>query len=418
MILLLSQIAVVVFAARAAGRIVRALGQPQVVGEMTAGILLGPSLLGWLAPDLSAALFPPAGLSHLEAISQVGMVVFMFLVGLRLDPQHLRRSGTTAVVISQASIAAPFALGSALAVWLHASLAPAGVGLTGFALFMGAAMSITAFPVLARILVERDLLTTRTGTLALACAAVDDVAAWIILAIVVVIVRAGSAAVSIGTTLAGVAMFVGVMWILVRPQLRRLQAHLPEGGPVPRDVLAAVLLIALLSAVATEWIGIHALFGAFFAGAMMPKSATFVQTVNERLEDVTVVLLLPLFFALTGLRTSVGLLDGVGPWAMCATIVGVAVAGKFGGAALAARAAGVPWREAATVGALMNTRGLMELVILNVGLEIGVISPALFTMMVLMAIVTTAMTAPLLESPQPFPVQLRASVTCPDTNSW
>ena len=374
----------------------RALGQPQVIGEMTAGILLGPSLLGWLAPGASAALFPPERLASLEAISQVGMVVFMFLIGLRLDPHHLRGSGRTAIAISQTSIVLPFALGSALAVWLHPRLAPAGVGLTGFALFMGAAMSITAFPVLARILVDRNLLSTRTGAMALACAAFDDVAAWIILAVVVVIVRAGEA-MPIGMTLAGVGIFVAVMWIVVRPQLRRLLAHLPEGGGVPQNVLAAVLLIALLSAAATEWLGIHALFGAFFAGAMMPKAPRFVQMVNERLEDVTVVLLLPLFFAITGLKTSIGLLDGAAMWAICAAIILLAIAGKFGGSALAARATGMPWREAATIGALMNTRGLMELVILNVGLEIGVISPALFTMMVLMALVTTAMTTPVVD---------------------
>jgi Kef-type K+ transport system membrane component KefB len=257
-------------------------------------------------------------------------------------------------------------------------------------------MSITAFPVLARILVERNLLATRAGAMALACAAFNDVTAWIILAAVVVIVRAGEA-MPLGVTLAGLAVFVGVMWTVVRPQLRRLQAHVPAGGPVPHDALAAILLIALLSAVATEALGVHTLFGAFFAGAMMPKSPAFVQLVTERLEDLTVVLLLPLFFAITGLKTSIGLLDDAALWGICVAIVVLAIAGKFVGSALAAHLTGMEWREAATVGALMNTRGLMELVILNVGLEIGVISPALFTMMVLMAVVTTAMTTPAID---------------------
>src|SRR5262245_28465768 len=384
-------------AARLAGLLMRALGQPQVIGEMAAGIVLGPSVFGWLAPSLSGRLFAGGQLAVLDGISNVVMVVYMFLIGLRLDPHHLRGHGAAALVISQASIVVPFAMGAALAIWLHPLVAPPGVALTGFSLFMGAAMSITAFPVLARILVERRLLSTPTGALALACAAVNDVAAWIILAVVVVIVRAGTGAMPLGWTMAGTAAFVAVMFLVVRPQLRWLLADVPEGDNVTHNALAFILFIALVSAIATQWLGIHALFGAFFAGAMMPKSEAFVKVVSNRLEDVTVVLLLPVFFALTGLKTSVGLVEGASQWLICALIVLVAVAGKFGGAAFAARAVGMPWRDAATLGALMNTRGLMELVMLNIGLEIGVISPALFTMMVLMAIITTAMTSPALD---------------------
>ncbi len=397
LLLLLVQIAVVVVAARLVGRLFRRIHQPQVVGEMVAGILLGPSLLGWVAPDLSAALFPPASLGFLNSISQVGLLVFMFLVGLELDPKLLRERGDTAVVTSHVSIVAPFVLGAVLATWLYPRLSHDGVTFTGFALFMGAAMSVTAFPVLARILTEKNLLRTRVGAVTLACAAVDDVTAWSILAAVVVIVRAGDAALPLWGTLGGSALFVVVMMVAVRPALRRLGDRFRRSGGLSHDALAGVLLLALLSALATEWLGVHALFGAFLAGAVMPKDSAFVRALTGKLEDVTVVLLLPLFFAFTGLRTSVGLVSGGEMWAICALIVAVAVAGKFGGSTLAARATGMPWREAGALGVLMNTRGLMELVILNVGLDIGVISPTLFTMMVIMALVTTFMTTPLLD---------------------
>ena len=398
LLLLLVQIGVVVGAARVIGLLFRRIHQPQVMGEMVAGILLGPSLLGWVAPELSAALFPPSSLGFLNALSQVGLLVFMFLVGLELNPRLLRGRGHAALVTSHVSIVVPFFLGASLALYLYPRLSDGSVTFTGFALFMGAAMSVTAFPVLARILTERDLLRTRVGTLTLACAAVDDVTAWCILAGVVVIVRSGGEGLPLWVTLAGSAAFIALMIFVVRRGVARLEtAFERRGGVVTQDVLAVVFLLTLASAWTTEWLGIHALFGAFLAGAVMPKGERFVHAVTEKLEDATVVLLLPLFFAFTGLRTRIGLVQGAEMWAFCLLIVAVAVAGKFGGSTLSARATGMTWREAGALGVLMNTRGLMELVILNIGLDIGVISPALFAMMVIMALVTTFMTSPLLE---------------------
>jgi Kef-type K+ transport system membrane component KefB len=392
----LLQIAVVLAAARVVGLAFRRIGQPQVVGEMVAGILLGPSLLGWAAPGLSAALFPPDSLGFLGALSQVGLLLFMFLVGLEFDPALLRGRGRAAVVTSHVSIAAPFALGIALAALLHPRLGE-GVGFLGFALFMGAAMSVTAFPVLARILAERGLMRTRVGAITIACAAVDDVTAWSILAVVVAVVRADAVEVPLWLTLAGSVAYVGFMLTVGRRLLRGLERFRRERGAVTQDLLALVLLLLLASAWTTEALGIHALFGAFVFGAVLPKEHGLIHGLSGKLEDVTVVFFLPLFFAFTGLRTRIGLVSGAEMWIDCGLIVLVAVAGKFGGSTLAARATGLGWREAGALGVLMNTRGLMELVILTIGLDLGVISPTLFAMMVLMALVTTFMTTPLLE---------------------
>ncbi|HEV7589759.1 MAG TPA: cation:proton antiporter [Longimicrobium sp.] len=395
--LLLVQIAAVVIAARGVGLLFRRIGQPQVVGEMAAGILLGPSFLGWVAPTVSARLFPPDSLGFLSSISQVGLLVFMFLVGLELNPRLLRGRGPTAVVTSHASIVVPFVLGALLSLKLYPRLSDRSVGFTGFALFMGAAMSVTAFPVLARILSERGLMRTRVGAVALACAAVADVTAWCILAVVVAIVGAKGGGLPPWATVAGAAAYAAAMVLVVRRGLALLERRFERDGRVTQDVLGAILLVALASAWATEALGVHALFGAFLAGAVMPKGKAFVHALNGKLEDVTVVLLLPLFFAFTGLRTRIGLVEGAEMWGWCALVVLVAVAGKFGGSAAAARLTGMSWREAGAIGTLMNTRGLMELVILNIGLDIGVISPAVFAMMVVMALATTFMTSPLLE---------------------
>ena len=394
---LLLQIAVIIVFSRAIGLLFRRIGQPQVVGEMAAGIVLGPSVLGALAPQLSASLFPVASLGPLSALSQVGLIAFMFLVGLELDPRQMRGRGHTAVLTSHVSIVVPFCLGTTLALFLYPRLSDDSVSFTNFALFVGTAMSITAFPVLARILTERQLLRHPVGAVALACAAVDDVTAWCILAAVVAAVRAGETTLPLWVTIGGSALYVGLMLVVARPLLGVLERRFRAAGRVTQDLLGATLLLVLLSAWTTEHLGIHALFGAFLVGAILPKEPGFVRAVTERVEDLVVVLLLPLFFAFSGLRTSIALVDGPGAWLMTALIIGVAVAGKFGGSMAAARASGMQWREAGAIGALMNTRGLMELVVLNIGLDIGVISPALFTMMVLMALVTTLMARPLLE---------------------
>ena len=397
LLLLMLQIAVVLVAARGVGFLFRKIRQPQVVGEMVAGIMLGPSLLGWLAPGASAVLFPVASLGYLNTLSQVGLLIFMFLVGLEFDPKLLRGRGHTALVTSHVSIVAPFFLGAALALYLYPRLSDDSVSFNGFALFMGAAMSVTAFPVLARILTERNLLGTRVGAIAIACAAVDDVTAWTILAVVVAIVRAAAVETPLWLTLTGTAIYMAAMIVVVRRALRMLESFYHSRGRLTQDMVAVTLLLLLASAWTTEWLGIHALFGAFALGAVMPKEPGLVHGLREKLEDLTVVFLLPLFFAFTGLRTSIGLVTDPEMWTIAALIMLVAVAGKFGGSTLAARATGLDWREAGAVGILMNTRGLMELVILNIGLELGVISPAVFTMMVMMALLTTFMTTPLLE---------------------
>ena len=398
--LLLAQIIVVLLAARVVGLLVRRLGQPQVVGEMLAGIALGPSILGAHAPAVANTLFPATSLGFLNALSQIGLLVFMFLIGLELDPKTVRERGRAAIVISHASIVAPFLLGSILAILLYPTLAGERVTFTGFALFMGAAMSVTAFPVLARILRERQLVRTPIGAIAIACAAIDDVTAWCILAVVVVIVRAtsgidGSGGIPLWVTLGGSAVYVAFMLTAGRRLLRRLDQLRVARGRVTQDMIAVLVMAMLASAWITEMLGIHALFGAFLVGAVSPKSEAFVHGLLERFEDVMVVLLLPLFFAFTGLRTEISLIDGAEGCLVCGLVIAVAIAGKLGGSMIAARAVSLPWRDATVLGVLLNTRGLMELVILNVGLDIGVISRELFAMMVLMALATTLMTTPL-----------------------
>ena len=394
--ILLVQIVVILVLARLVGWIFSRLRQPKVVGEMAAGLLLGPSCLGWMAPGLSASLFPAESLGLLELLSQIGLVLFMFLIGLELNTGELRRQGRVAIAASGSSIAVPFALGVALAFRLPHGPAPDGAGFAAFALFLGTAMSVTAFPVLARILTEKRLLGSRVGAVAIACAAVDDVVAWCLLAAVLLLVRAPGHAATPWLIPVGLAAYVLVMFFGARPALRTLERIHRRRGRLTPDLLALVLVLVAGAAWLTDRLGIHALFGAFLLGAVMPRGARFQRAIKERFEG-TIVLLLPLFFSLTGLKTSVRLLSGAGGWLDCLLIVTAAVAGKFGGAALSARLMGMPWREALALGGLLNTRGLMELVILGIGLDAGVISPALFSMMVIMAFATTFMTTPLLE---------------------
>ena len=393
---LVLQIAVVLAACRAVGELFRRIHQPRVVGEMFAGIMLGPSLLGWVAPHFSAYLFPASSLGFLNALSQVGVVVFMFLVGLGINPKELKKQGHAAVLTSHVSITAPFVLAAFLALYLYPRLSDDSVAFTSFALFMGAAMSITAFPVLARILAERDMLASRLGTVAIACAAVDDVTGWCILAYIVVLIRAAHSSSSIWMTISGILVFGLAMIHGVRRLLRGFERVYREKGALSENLMALMLLLVLASSLFTEYLGIHLLFGAFLMGAIMPKESKFVRYVLDRFETITVTLLLPLFFAFTGLRTNIALLKDPEMWMYCGLIILVATAGKLGGSTLASRLSGMPLREAVGLGTLMNTRGLMELVILNIGLDIGVISPALFSMMVMMALVTTFMTTPVL----------------------
>jgi Kef-type K+ transport system membrane component KefB len=394
--ILVLQIAVVLVVCRGVGALFQWVQQPRVVGEMFAGIMLGPSLLGWMAPHFSTYLFPVSSLGFLNALSQIGVIVFMFLVGLSINPRELKKQGHAAVLTSHVSITAPFVLAAFLALYLYTRLSDDSVAFTSFALFMGAAMSITAFPVLARILSERSMLSSRLGTVAIACAAVDDATGWCILAYIVVLIRSAHSTTSIWLTLAGNLVFAVVMIYIVRPLLRRYEKVYRETGAISENMMALMLLLVLVSALCTESLGIHLLFGAFLMGAIMPKQRHFVRYVLDRFETITVTLLLPLFFAFTGLRTNIGLVKGPTMWMYCGLIILVATAGKLGGSTLASWLSGMPIREAASLGTLMNTRGLMELVILNIGLDIKVISPALFSMMVIMALVTTFMTTPVL----------------------
>jgi Kef-type K+ transport system membrane component KefB len=394
--LLVLQIGTILIVARLVGWLFGKLHQPRVVGEMVAGILLGPSLLGWLAPDISSSLFPPESLGYLNSLSQIGLLLFMFLVGLELDLTHLRELGRAAVITSQVSIIAPFVLGALFAVFLYPRLSDPSVTLTGFVLFMGAAMSITAFPVLARILTERDMLRTRVGSVAITCAAVDDVTAWCILAGITVIVRSSSLQLPLWLTLGGLAAFIMFMLLVARRGLRKLATLYEKRGHLTQDLIAVILLVVLAAGWITETLGVHALFGAFLAGIVMPRHPKLSQELSQRLEAIVVVLLLPLYFALTGLRSSFFLITGAEMWFYCGAIIVLAVVGKLGGSLVSARVNGMSWRESAAVGVLMNTRGLVELVILNIGLDLGILSPALFSIMVLMALVTTLMTTPLL----------------------
>jgi Kef-type K+ transport system membrane component KefB len=382
---------------RLTGSLFRKFGQPRVVGEMFAGILLGPSLLGWIAPGISAYLFPPASLGFLNALAQIGVVVFMFLVGLGINPKELKNHGHAAVLTSHVSITMPFVLAAFLALYLYPRLSDDSVTFTSFALFMGSAMSVTAFPVLARILIERGHLQSRLGTVAIASAAVDDVTGWCILAYIVVLTRAAHSGTSIWVTVGGIIIFALIMVYGVQRLLGGLEASYRQWGGLSENRLAFMMLMVFTASLCTERLGLHLLFGAFMMGAIMPKEPKFVQYILDRFETVTVTLLLPLFFAFTGLRTNIALVKGPEMWMYCGLIVLVATVGKLGGSTLAAWLTGMPLREAAGLGTLMNTRGLMELVILDIGLDIKVISPALFSMMVVMALMTTFMATPLLE---------------------
>ena len=392
---LILQIVIISIAARLMGLLFRRLRQPQVIGEMVAGILLGPSFLGMLMPDFSAALFPIESLSYLNTLSQVGLILFMFLVGLELNPSLLRNGGD-AVLLSHVSIVFPMFLGTLLAVLLYPKFSDDSVSFSHFALFMGIAMSITAFPVLARILKEHNMLRSRVGVLSITCASVHDITAWCILAGVVLLVNAGDMLNALLMTVVGSAAYVCFMVLIVRRPLRKLAQYYERHGKITREMLSVILLLVLASAWITESLGIHVVFGAFLVGAILPRDKGFVKALAGKIEDLTVVLLLPLFFALTGLRTSIGLISGVEMWFYLIVITLVAILGKMGGAAVAARALGLSWKEAGAIGVLMNTRGLMEIIVLNIGLDIGVISNTLFTLLVFMALITTFMATPLL----------------------
>ena len=381
----------------ATGRLValafRRLGQTPVIGEMFAGVLLGPSLLGQVFPAIEARLFPAASLPPLHLISQLGVVLFMFVVGMDVDVDRLRRRAGATVLISNAGIIVPFALGVWLSVYLHERYAPPGVPFLTFALFIGTAMSITAFPVLARILAERRLTGTELGNLALGCAAIDDVTAWCLLALVLAFSRGeGLTAPLVAVALAGIVAVIA--FAVVRPRASRLFGGADSGGLPPRTLFSALLFLLAL-ALSTEAIGVHAVFGAVLAGVAVGGADGLREPLRRTIEPLTSTLLLPLFFAFSGLRTDVGSLSPQS-WVACGMVLLAAIAGKFGAVTAAARLQGTAWCESIALGALMNTRGLMELVVLNIGYDLGILSPQMYTMMVIMALTTTFMAGPVL----------------------
>lgn len=387
---------VITVLARGMGRLFNLIGQPPVIGEIIAGIMLGPSLLGRFSPDAMAFLLPPKVAPLLQILAQMGVIIFMFIVGVELDPGLMRKKGHTTVAISHASIVAPFLLGFLLSLYLYPRLSTSDVPFTAFGLFLGVSMSVTAFPVLARILSDRKMQKTRMGVIALTCAAVDDVTAWCLLALVTSVVTASKGS---GLVTAGLAAaYIAFMVIVARPLLVRLARYVDNRGRLSQSVMAVLLMSLLLSSLATDVIGIHALFGAFALGAIIPHDSLMARQLIAKLEDLAVVLFLPAFFAFTGMRTQIGLIAGAENWVLCGLIIVVASLGKFGGSSIVARLTGLPWRESAALGILMNTRGLMELIVLNIGLELKVISPTLFAMLVIMALVTTFATTPILHA--------------------
>ena len=387
-------LAAVVALGWALGVLFRYFGQPPVIGEVVAGIVLGPSLLGWVWPEAADFLLPAAVAPYLNVIAQLGVIIYMFLVGLELNLNELKKRTQATFVIAQVGIVVPFLLGSALALFLYPRLSEDDVPFISFALFLGVAMAITAFPVLARILTDRRMQKTPLGMTALASAALGDATAWCLLAFVVGVAQAqvGGALLVIGLT----TLFIAFMFLIVRPGAAWLLASGKCKG-ASRGAAALLFVGMLLSALTTEAIGIHAIFGAFLLGAVIPHDCPAARDFLHKLEDMVTVLLLPAFFAFTGLRTQIGLVSGWDEWLMCGLIIVVATAGKFGGTLLAARVTGMGWRDSSALGVLMNTRGLMELIVLNIGLDLKIISPTLFAMMVVMALVTTMATTPLLQ---------------------
>ncbi|MTJ11633.1 sodium:proton antiporter [Anabaena sp. UHCC 0187] len=396
-ILVLVEVLIVIGLSRIVGLGFKAIKQPLVIGEIFAGIMLGPSLFGLIAPGLAHSLFPPETMPFLNVLSQIGLIFFMFLIGLELNPKYLKGNLKTAILISNFSVIVPFASAFILSLLLYPLVAGGNVQFIPFALFLGAAMSITAFPVLARIITENNLQRTRLGTLALTCAAVDDVTAWCLLAVAIAVARNGSIDGQAFLTIIESLVYIGFMFTVGRWFLKRFSRHHRRAGRLSQLLLAVIYMGVVFSALITEFIGIHLIFGAFLLGAVMPKDEELVRELAIKTEDFVLIFLLPIFFAYSGLKTEIGLLNRPELWLLCVLIIVVASAGKFIGAYVAARMSGIDKREASALGWLMNTRGLTELIVLNIGLELGVITPLLFTMLVIMALVTTFMTSPLLE---------------------
>jgi Kef-type K+ transport system membrane component KefB len=393
--ILLLQIIVILVCCRFCGWLFLKIKQPTVIGEILAGIILGPSILGYWLPGVSAFIFPPESLDNIGLLSQFGLILFMFAIGMELNITEVRSKLKETILISHTSIIVPFFLGMLMAYFIYDHYAGKEVPFLSFALFIGIAMSITAFPVLARIIQEKGLTKTHLGIISLASAANGDIIAWCLLAVIIAIVQAGSMLSAVYNVLFS-ALYIALAFLVVRPFLRMVGQVYHNEEVIDKGLVAFMFLILITSSFLTEILGLHALFGAFIAGVIMPSDVKFRQIMAEKVEAVALSLFLPLFFVLTGLKTEIGLLNTPGLWGMCGLFILVAVAGKFGGAAISARFVGESWKNSLYIGALMNTRGLMELIILTIGYEMNILSPTLFTMLILMTLFTTFMTAPLI----------------------
>jgi len=404
---LLLQLTIILGTCRIVSIMGRNIGQTDVVCEMIAGVILGPSLLGLIAPDIQQWLFPNVPLilesgtkipnpsmSILFAISQLGLAIYMFLIGLELDTDQLKNNIKSAGLVSLAGIIIPFTLGAIAALFLYGNNQLFNPQITSWAaaLYLGASMSITAFPLLARMLHERDIAKTSFGTLVLAAGSIDDATAWCLLAIVLASIK-DSASIAV-LAIGGGIEYVLFMVFLGKPLFKVFTRWTKRDRRVTQQTLTVLLILLMLCAWFTDFMGIYGVFGAFILGTVMPRGE-FAKQVRHYTEFLTSSFLLPIFFVFSGLNTQIGLVNTPELWGITIIIVAIAIIGKGIACMLAAKMAGENWRESATIGALMNARGLMELIILNIGLEQGVITPTLFTMMVIMAIVTTLITSPL-----------------------
>lgn len=385
----------VIAVSRLLGLIFAKLGQPPVIGEVVGGILLGPSFLRGFYPEFTEMMVPQEAMPYLGVLAQIGIILYMFVIGLELDLAEIKKSSRAAASIVFASIALPFTLGLGLATQLQNEI-PIGIPFAGFAIFIGVSMSVTAFPVLARILSDYGLSKTRIGMMALTCAAIDDATAWCLLALSVGVSQSSFTAAlwTIGLTV----VFVVLMFSTVKPLFARIIARIENSRqPMPETLFTTVLMGLLISAVTTELIGTHAIFGGFLFGVIIPHKSRIAVDLNNKLKDLVRVLFMPAFFAFTGMRTQFSLISSSSDFALLGLILLVAIAGKFGGTYLAARFSGFKNRESIALGALMNTRGLVELIVLNVGFDLGVLNARLFTLLVLMALLTTFATGPVLK---------------------
>lgn len=389
--IILLQVAIIIIVARLTGMLFKRIGQPVVMGEIVAGIVLGPSMLGLFAPQISEVIFPKSSLSNLQVLSNLGLLIFMFIVGIEFKLNVIKEEARTVFSISYASILLPFLMGFVLAMTVLRTYAPANIPLLIYYLYMGVAICITSFTVLARILRDRNLTNTRLGSLVISCTAINDIVAWCILAFVIAAVKAGTGSFAVYTLLM-VAAYIALMILVVKPVVRNLFKKSKTSSSAFFIVFSTLLLSSYLS----EMIGVHMLFGAFLAGAVMPEGVDFRKHVVDKLESFSFVLLLPLYFAFTGLRTQIGLLNDPNVWTDCILIILVASLSKFVGCMVAAKTMGETTQSSVSIGVLMNTRGLTELVVLNIGYELGILSPQLFTCMVLMALVTTFITSPVM----------------------